>query len=70
MAAAKQYEVVRAFRRTDPKTYEDTDYNVGDTYSGQVEDSYLDPDGPDGRGPLLAEKKSTVSSSDTGNKEK
>lgn len=77
--ATKQYEVLRTFRRTDPKTYVDTFYEVGDTYSGPVEESFFDPDGPDGKGPLLADKAAekasdkpttTPVSGDTSNKEK
>lgn len=77
--ATKQYEVLRPFRRTDPKTYIDTSFEVGDTYSGPVEDFYLDPDGPDGNGPLLVDKaaekasdkpSTTPVSGDTSNKEK
>jgi hypothetical protein len=54
--AGKQYTAIRAFRRTDPKTGAVVDYNVGDPYPGPVDKDYLtSKDGPDGRGPLIAE---------------
>lgn len=55
--AGKQYEVIRAFRRTDPRTGADTAYKVGDAYPGPLDKEYLtDEAGPDGLGPLIAEK--------------
>lgn len=54
--AGKQYEVARYFRRTDPQTGIDTYHNVEDDYSGPVDDGYLDPQGPDGYGPLIVDK--------------
>lgn len=54
---AKQYEVVRAWRWTDPQTGKDTHYAVGDPYAGSMDNPHLlDPAGPDGNGPLIAEK--------------
>jgi hypothetical protein len=54
--AGKQYKVIRPFRRTDEKTLVDVDYKVGDAYPGPVDKPYYtSPEGPDGKGPLLAE---------------
>jgi hypothetical protein len=61
--AAKQYDVLRYFRRVDPRTGESQEFQPGDTYSGAVDEEYfLAPAGPDGQGPLLAEKSSTSGS--------
>lgn len=60
---AKQYEVVRPFRRTDRRTGADSHFEVGQVYSGPVDESYLNPAGPDGRGPLIAEKSAPVAPS-------
>ena len=78
--AGKQYVVIRPFRQTDPKTGKDTFYTVDDPYFGPVEAPYeylLDPDGPDGKGSLVAEKSSasatdssSKASSDSSGKEK
>jgi len=71
--AGKQYEVVRAWRRTDPKTGDDTNYAPGDVYDGPVDKPYLlDSQGPDGQGPLIAEKSTppVAASSGTPSKEK
>lgn len=55
---AKKYVVLREFRRTDPRTGIDAVY-VPDSetpYMGPVDKPYfLDSEGPDGKGPLLAE---------------
>lgn len=70
---AKQYEVVRPFRRTDRRTGADSHFEVGQVYSGPIDASYLDPAGPDGRGPLIAEKSApapAAPSSDSDTKEK
>lgn len=71
--AGKQYEVVRDFRRTDPKTGDSTSYTVGAPYVGPV-DGLLDSEGPDGKGPLIVEKSSVIDSSkaptDSSGKEK
>jgi hypothetical protein len=54
--AGKQYKAIRAFSRTDPKTGAESTYKVGDVYPGPVDKDYLmSKDGPDGRGPLIAE---------------
>lgn len=56
MPPAKQYKAIRPFIRTNPKTGVDTAYNVGDAYPGPVDKDYLmSAEGPDGRGPLIAE---------------
>lgn len=74
--AAKQYEVIRPFQQTNPNTGVVTNYLVGDAYSGPLDLPYLlDPAGPDGQGPLIAEKVSASSdssktSSDSSGKEK
>lgn len=69
--AGKQYEVVRFHRRTDPKTLDDTIYEVGAHYSGPLDWYHLDPKGPDGQGPLIAEKSTPLpSSADSGVKDK
>jgi hypothetical protein len=55
---SKSYEVVRAWRYVDPRTGDPTDYTPGDPYTGAVDANpfLLDPQGPDGCGPLIAEK--------------
>jgi hypothetical protein len=57
-STSKSYEVVRAWRYVDPRTGEPTDYTPGDPYTGAVDANpyLLDPAGPDGCGPLIAEK--------------
>jgi hypothetical protein len=71
--AGKQYVAIRWFRQTDPRTGNDTIFEVGDPYSGPLDLPYLlDQKGPDGRGPLIAEKSTPTASSasDSGGKEK
>jgi hypothetical protein len=69
VVAGKQYEVVREFQQTDPKTGVVTNYKVGDAYTGPTDLPYLlDPSGPDGNGPLIAEKSSSSSASDSSGK--
>lgn len=64
--ASKQYEVIRPFSRTDPRTGRDTAYKVGDVYPGPVDKPYLtDALGPDGKGPLIAEQPAPVSPDST-----
>lgn len=54
--AIKKYVVVRYFRRSDPRTGADTEYTPETPYTGAVDKPYLlDPRGPDGLGPLIAE---------------
>jgi hypothetical protein len=54
--AAKQYVVLRSFRRTDRRTGAETRYVAEKPYTGAVDKPYLlDPSGPDGNGPLIAE---------------
>lgn len=68
--ASKQYEAVREFSQTDPRTGVDTDYKIGDPYTGPLDKPYLmDSRGPDGKGPLIAEKTTPVVS-DSAPKEK
>lgn len=55
--AGKQWLVARYFRYSDPKTLIDSEHQVGELYTGKVEDIHISPDGPDGLGPLLIEKK-------------
>lgn len=60
---AKQYVVVRRFRRTDKRTGVDTIYVPEKPYTGPVDKPYLlDPKGPDGKGPLIAEVADSSSS--------
>jgi hypothetical protein len=67
--AGKQYEAIRDFQQTDPRTGVVTSYKVGDAYSGPLDLPYLlDPAGPDGSGPLIAEKSSSSSASDSSGK--
>lgn len=54
--AGKEYVVVRKFTRVDPRTGIGTRFKKNDVYDGPLDQSYLDPAGPDGKGPLLAEK--------------
>lgn len=66
--ASKQYEVVRPFSRTDPRTGVDTHFDVGDVFPGPVDKPYfMDVRGPDGKGPLIAEKPAPA---DSASKEK
>lgn len=59
--AGKQYEVVRDFRHSNPKSpYEDTHYVAGDDYKHDVHDVQLS--GPDSHGPVIKEKASSSSS--------
>jgi len=55
---SKSYEVVRAWRYVDPRTGDPTHYQPGDPYTGPVDANphLLDPQGPDGCGPLIADK--------------
>lgn len=55
---SKSYEVVRAWRYVDPRTGDPTDYKPGDPWTGPVDENpyLLDPQGPDGCGPLIADK--------------
>jgi len=72
-APGKQYVVLRDFSRTDQKTGDDVTYTAGSPYSGPFDASYLDPAGPDGKGPLIAEKSTsspTPADSDSSSKEK
>lgn len=57
---AKQYEVVRQFRTVDPRTGASTHYTVGDSFAGPVDTNpyLLSDEGPDGGGPLVADKQS------------
>lgn len=54
---SKSYKVVRAWRYVDPRTGDPTDYQPGDPYTGPVDANpfLLDPAGPDGCGPLIAD---------------
>lgn len=62
--AGKQYEVIREFRHSNPKSpYEDTHYTVGADYKHDVHDVQLAEGGPDGHGPVIKEKASSSSSS-------
>lgn len=76
MAATEQYECTRVWRHVDPHTGAVTDYEVGDPYEGPLDYPYLlDPQGPDGKGPLIkkkaaADKPGPFPSGDTGSKEK
>lgn len=56
--AGKQYEVVRHFRRVDPKTGDVTEHAPGESYTGPMEneDHYVGNEGPDGKGPLVMAK--------------
>jgi hypothetical protein len=60
---AKQYEAIREFRLVDPHTGKGTRYVPGDTFDGPVDANpyLLGDDGPDGGGPLIAEKVKTDS---------
>jgi hypothetical protein len=53
-----KYEVVRAWRYVNPQDGTATEYAVGDPYDGPTDKNphLLDPGGPDGVGPLIAEK--------------
>lgn len=71
MPVSKQYEVIRPFRRTDPRTGFDTHFKVGDAFTGAIDKPYLlDPDGPDGKGSLIAEKSAPPAPIDSSDKEK
>ena len=59
----KQYVVLREFSRTDQKSGDVSSFKENDSYSGPVDETYLNPQGPDGRGPLLKASDSSDSSS-------
>lgn len=65
----KQYVVLREFSRVD-KNGESTSYSKDDVYSGPVDASYLGSNGPDGHGPLVAEKAATPTPASSDSKEK
>jgi hypothetical protein len=67
--AGKQYVVLREFRRVD-KNGEIASYAKNDVYSGPVDATYLDPSGPDGNGPLVAEKAAAPIPASSDSKEK
>ena len=56
--AAKQFENIRDWRWSDlTGRSADIHYSIGDPYAGPMDNPFLlDPAGPDGRGPLIAEK--------------
>lgn len=62
---AKQYVAVREWRRVDPRLGTPTDYQIGDPYTGPVDACQVSPEGPDGRGPVIAEKSTPAVSSDS-----
>ena len=69
--SGKQYVAVRWFRQSDPETGEITIYEgTGDEpYTGSLDLPYLlDPSGPDGRGPLIAEKSADKPSDESADK--
>jgi hypothetical protein len=68
--AGKQYEAIRVWRRTDPRTGADTNYVPGDPYTAPVEPNMVSPEGPDGKGPVIAEKSTPAISGDSSSKEK
>jgi hypothetical protein len=53
--APATHVVLRAFDRLDPRTGEETRFEVGDPYSGPLHERYLTGSGLDGRtrGPLI-----------------
>lgn len=71
MAASQdEVTVIRDFRHSNQKApYEDTHYRVGDLYTHPVQDIQISPEGPDGKGPVLAVKKKAAPST-TANQEK
>lgn len=58
VVTASKYEVVRPWRYVDPRDGAVTEYAVGDPWDGPTDKNpyLLDPGGPDGAGPLIAEK--------------
>jgi hypothetical protein len=61
--AGKQYVAIRHFRQADPRTGAVTIYEGTGTepYTGPLDLAYLlDPSGPDGQGPLIAEKSTPI----------
>lgn len=79
MAGKTQYVAIREFRQYDQQTGKPKLYmgNGDELYMGPLDLPYLlDPAGPDGRGPLIAEKSDVVqpappaASGDSSTKEK
>lgn len=67
-----EYVAIREFRQMDPRTGRVKVYQgSGDElYTGSLEYSYLlDPGGPDGQGPLIAEKSAPAAASGDSNEE-
>lgn len=63
---AKQYEVLRNFRMTNRRSGAASHHEAGSLYSGPLDNEYLlDPQGPDGKGPLIAEKASPAAEKST-----
>lgn len=58
--ATPKYEAIRSFRLVDPRTGKGTQYVPGDAFDGPVDENphLLGDDGPDGGGPLIADKQS------------
>jgi hypothetical protein len=58
----KQYVVLREFSRVE-NTGATATYAKDDLYSGPIDPSYLDNNGPDGKGPLVVEKAAPITAS-------
>lgn len=59
-SASDEKVVLRPFRRTDPRTLKDTNFNPGDPFTEALEDYHESDDGPDGNGPLVGDKPAEV----------
>ena len=72
-ATPTEYVAIRKFHQMDQRTGKVKVYEgTGDElYTGPLEYSYLlDPKGPDGQGPLIAEKSAPAAASGDSNEEK
>jgi hypothetical protein len=70
---AVEHVAIRKFHQMDPRTGRTTFYlGSGDElYTGSLEYPYLlDPSGPDGQGPLIAEKSAPAAAPGDSNEEK
>lgn len=64
-APVKEFEAIRVWTRVDPNTGAPTNFAIGDPYVGPVDECQVSVEGPDGHGPVIAEKSTPAVSSDS-----